>query len=120
MRRKKPGVVHWDDESPPGRGITLQDIEHFNARGMRRVYNRDDHFPGNPGFHMDVWKNRNGRLLARFWSHGANVDGCSYEILGIPTSRQPRIGHPNDESWVPQCLRNGYGNWILSEFSFTT
>jgi hypothetical protein len=115
MRREKPEDYYFDDECPPDRGITVKLTEHFDARGMVRVYGRGNHFPECAGFHMDVWTNREGRLLARFWSYGATVDGMSYEILGITTSRRPKTGPPFDCRWVPQCLRQAYHNWISYE-----
>ena len=75
---------------------------------------------------MDVWLTRSGRLLARFWAPRYEVDWQSYEIIGLSQKNKKRwwdaAGEPDwaerglSEDWVPQCLRDEYDNWIISEF----
>jgi hypothetical protein len=60
-------ISAWERSGPRGQGIKVNEIAHFDARGMRPVYGRADHLGGG-AFHMDVWLGRSGRLLARFWS----------------------------------------------------
>jgi hypothetical protein len=112
-------IVLWELDGCCGRGIKLGFIDHFDARGMRRVYGRCDHCGRGPAFYMDVWLTRSGRVLARFWSRSSEVDGVSFEIVGV--SRTPPASgkkYELDELWVPQCLRDEYDNWILSEMWF--
>ena len=91
-------------------------IDNFDARGMRRVYGRGDHWLGGRSMNIDVWLTKNGRLVARFWSRSSDVDGMSLEVTGF----SPDILLPNkleglDERWVPQCLRDEYDRWVISE-----
>ena len=106
----------WERDGPKGGRIKLDYIGHFDARGMRLVYGRGDHFGRRSSFHMDVWFTRNGRLLARFWSHSNEVDWCSFEVIGF-RHEPPGKKKANDlnEDWVPQCLRDEYDSWIISE-----
>jgi len=65
--RASTNIADWEAPAPKVRGVTWDYVEDFDARGMRRVYGRGDHFGRNPVFHMDVWLAKNGRLLVRFW-----------------------------------------------------
>jgi hypothetical protein len=95
---------------------------------MRRVYGRGDHFGNVRGntFNMDVWLSRSGRLLARFWARSEEVDWLSFEITGYTQADKARgwdaaakrdVGkcHELDEDWVPECLRDEYDDWVISE-----
>ena len=99
-RRKKERFVCWDTSGPTSRGIRVEPTEHFDARGMRHIYGQGDHF-GHLVLNMDVWRGKNGRALARFWSRSQEVDGESYEVFGLDV---PDLGcdHvPADgECWV--------------------
>src|ERR1017187_51966 len=109
-------VGDWDRGGPRGRGIKVNNIAHFDARGMRRVFGRGISYLGGHDFNMDVWLTRSGRLLARFWSRSSKVDWKSYEIVGLPLTPPPTSKRREmDERWVPQCLRDEYDNWIVSE-----
>jgi hypothetical protein len=123
---RDPSVtLTWDGGAPwettsgrQGRGISVESIDHFNARGMRRVYGRCDIFPldGKQTYrrNMDVWLSRGGRLLARFWARGYEVDDESFEIIGLsgPHLREKEV--ELGESWVPQRLRKEYADWLIS------
>jgi hypothetical protein len=58
-----------------------------------------------------------GEVLARFWARGDEVDWLSLEVFGLSHPPPPKNKRfEKSEDWVPQCLRNEYDNWILSEF----
>jgi hypothetical protein len=98
-------------------GIKVNCIEDFDARGMRRVFGRVDHYGRDCTFNMHVWLTRSGRLLARFWSRSSEVDGMSLEVVGFSPSLPPREkGAPLDARWVPQLLRDEYDYWIEHEW----
>ena len=98
-------------------GTKVNYIEHFDARGMRLVFGRGDHFGVGRTFNMDVWLTRSGRLLARFWSRSSEVDGISVEVVGFsPTIPARKKGAPLDARWVPQLLRDEYDSWIEHEW----
>lgn len=99
--------------------VRLICCEDFDARGMRRVYGRTDHY-GRSAFNMDIWLKRDGRLLMRFWSKSSEVDGESYEIIGIePTVIPvPQPGMPLAEEWVPEVVWKEFDRWVTSEMSF--
>lgn len=107
----------WEQSGRRARGISLNVISDFDARGMRRVYGRSDHFGRGRTFNMDVWLARNGRLLVRFWARRDEVDWESLEVTGFSHSARPKNEKREmNEDWAPQCLRDEYDNWILSEF----
>lgn len=118
-------VVLWDSEGPTDSAISLEFIEHFDARGMRRVYGRGDFPPGRAKLEMDIWVDKQKRLYVRFSSRGQEVDWVSLEILGLnrgdfpdhtPMSNFNGIRYIDfDETWVPHCLKEEYNNWVLSE-----
>jgi hypothetical protein len=111
-------LTHWETSGSHNAGIRIEYIEHFDARGMRGVYGRGDHYGRGRAFHMDLWLTRTGRLLARFWSYREDVDWISMEVLGLVPEQTPsRDLYPlQSERWVPELLRSEYNNWILSEF----
>ncbi len=110
-------TTHWEKAGSRESKISVKLIDGFNARGMRRVYGRVDRFPGRHAFCMDVWLTRTGRLLARFWSRSSEVDGESWEVIGFfPVMPIRNAKHEISEEWVPECLRDKYNDWIISEF----
>ena len=115
-------ITSWLTTTRPKRGERLQHANHFDARGMRRVYGHTDRFGRGLTFHIAVWLTRDKRILARFWAHRDEVDWLSLEILGFshpPLIRsEHRVDQPpgSDEEWVPQCLRDEYESWVLSEW----
>lgn len=118
---QKERFVDWGERGPSGQSIRFEHIGHFDARGKRRVYGRCDQF-GHRGLalNMDIWRANDGRLFARFWSRNTEVDECSYEIVGLSDPKLPDDAVAADfgEQWVPECLRQEYDNWVLSELAF--
>ena len=105
----------WEYEIQADPGITVDYIDDFNARGMKKAYARGDYFGGSqPVFNLDIWKTKDGRILARLWSRGSQVGNESFEVLGCRDKDFPK----QDERWVPQDLRRHYDNWILSMMNF--
>ena len=109
----KKWVLSWDSEFPQS-AATLEEIDHFNARGMRRVYGRGDTFPERRTFNMDIWKDKHDRLVMRFWSRNIDVDWESYEIMGLDACSIPTLVSKSElvDSWVPKAVRNAYEDWI--------
>lgn len=109
----------WDFCEKPSRcgpRTEVNQTEPFDARGMRLVYGREDHYGRGRTFHMDVWLTRRGRLLARFWSRSSEVDEMSLEVIGFSPRLHPRKkGDAFDARWVPQRLREAYDDWIDEE-----
>jgi hypothetical protein len=106
--------MHWEEPGPRATSISLHFIEHFDARGMRRLYGRGDQL-GRQLFQMDVWINRESRLFARLWSRSSDVDTLSLEIRGHPAALEDADGaRAFSEAWVPEGLRAEYYDWILS------
>jgi hypothetical protein len=81
-------MVFWDSTAPATQA-QVEWIDYFDARGMRRVYGRGDHFGRNHIFNMDIWKTRDGRLLMRCWSQCDDIDGRSFQITGVDLSAIP-------------------------------
>jgi hypothetical protein len=106
-------TVAWQQPSDGNSSATVRLIEHFNARGMRRVYGRCDHF--HRSYNMDIWRDRDSRLLVRFWSRSDEVDDESWEIIGAPDTRQ-LSSPPFDEAWIANCLREKYDEWVIANF----
>lgn len=108
-------MVVWDSDTPAATTASIQNIAWFDARGMRRVYGRGDHFGNGMTFNMDIWRDRDGRLLGRFWSRNAEVDGRSIEVIGIPPNaipdRSPETAF--SDRWIPQALRQEYEEWVM-------
>ena len=54
----------------------------------------------------------------RFWSRCQEIDGRSFEIIGIDlrkiAEREKSSGLR--ESWVPRAVRQAYNRWIDEEF----
>ncbi len=115
LKQRKKRILYWEGKGPSNPTIQLKLIDHFDARGKHRVYGRGDHFP-RLVLNMDIWRDRNGRLLVRFWSRNREIDWYSYEIMGFMDAIRPEQAiKEQDEKWVPECLRDEYENWALSE-----
>jgi hypothetical protein len=109
-------LIYWESD-PPDTDAEVEWIDHFDARGMRNVYGRGDHFDRRLTFHMDIWMTRNRRLLMRCWSRCGDTDWRSFEIKGVDTSRIPKP-HKKEGlqgSWVPEAARKAYSEWIEDE-----
>lgn len=100
-------AVTWESAYRGDDGQAME-IPAFNAQGLRRVYGRADHFPGHPKFVLDLWRDRTGKLLARFSSAGAEVEGESWQVSGISIDSLPVDG----DQQVPPCLRQRYEAWV--------
>ena len=113
----KEGLTYWNSKAPDT-DVKVEEIDHFDARGMRLVYGRGDHFSRHTNFNMDIWMTRAGRLLMRCWSRCQEIDGRSFEITGLDTSKIPepvkKVGL--QDSWVPDAVRKTYNEWIRAEF----
>lgn len=114
----KRSLTHWECK-PPAQDAQTEEIDHFDARGMCRVYGRGDHFGSvRCSFNMDIWKTSDGRLLMRCWSRREEIGWRSFEIKGVDLAsipkREENKGFP--ESWVPKSVRNAYNDWIEEEY----
>jgi hypothetical protein len=107
-------MVDWQSDVAPSTPIRIESVDWFSARGMRRVYGRGDIFPSKCSFNMEIWRDRTGRLLARFWSRSREVDDRSLEVIGIPPDAIPdrKPDEVFQDSWIPQGLRTEYEDWI--------
>jgi len=113
----KDDPTYWDSK-PPAKDAKVEEIEHFDARGMRNVYGRGDQFGRHRYFHMDIWKTSDERLLMRFWSRCQEIDWRSFEIIGLDLRKIPERekASGSGESWVPRAVRRTYNRWIDEEF----
>jgi hypothetical protein len=87
---------------------------------MRLIYGSGDHFFKIAAFHIDVWLDRTGRLLARFWSRGSDVENLSLEIHGITADSIPfdSKGVCISDAWLPKVVRAAYEKWVISNMPF--
>lgn len=113
MSNKKLNAAVWNKDVPDLKTIQVEIIDHFDARGMTPIYGRGDHF--RKMFHLDMWTDKRGRVLARFWSRCGDVDEESYELKGMSPPPKP-IDRNFQEEVVPVKLRMEYDNWIISNF----
>ena len=110
-------LTYWNSEAP-ALDARVDEIEHFDARGMCRVYGRGDHFGRYRSFNMDIWKTRDGRLLMRCWSRCEDINWRSFEIKGVDSVEIPEGDKKTGfrESWVPKTARKAYNQWVQEEF----
>jgi hypothetical protein len=108
--------MRWDAPVPKYKGIKIEMIEYFNARGMKRVYGRSDYYGRHHDFNMAIWATSKGRLFMRLWSRSYYIDDISFEIIGIDVAKS--IIHPhmeNCDDWLPYKVREAYDTWIKDE-----
>ncbi len=117
-------LILWRSDAPQSEA-TVEWIEHFDARGMRRVYGRGDWFGRHHSFNMEIWLAHDGHLLMRCWSRCGEIDGRSFCITGIDLSKtaKRRMHDPHqdgwagfDDAWVPAAVRHAYEQWVTDEF----
>lgn len=111
-------MVEWESDPPPKSRIRIEYTGSFNAHGMRRVYGRGDHFGHKAAFNMDIWRDRNGNLFARFWSRNADADDLSLAIHGIAADSIPERAKAAafSDAWIPQAFRDEYDEWVSGEW----
>lgn len=118
--RIQSSMFEWCSEPPEIKPGTVEVIEvnHFSARGMRRVYGRGDHFGGGRTFNLDIWKNRNGQIFMRCWSYYSDYYPRSFLISGVNPPLMPKVDGMPDlrEEWIPQIVRDTYDEWAREEF----
>ena len=108
----------WESKPPPKTRIEteLNWIDRFDARGMRLVYGRGDRILLRGRwivFKMDIWRDRNGSLFARFWSRSTKVDNCWLSIHGIPPDSIPVSSREGStDAWIPQTIRREFETWL--------
>jgi len=115
--KKMERFTYWDSKGPTGKTICINMIDDFDARGLRRLYDRTDTFSKKNSFNITIWKDRKDRLLARFWSRNIYIDWESYEIIGMKTESISRFREKDryTEEWIPERLRDAYDDWIIYE-----
>ena len=116
---KSMSLTYWEFPAPrKTKNVSVDDVDHFDARGMLRVYGRGDHFTGYCTFNLDIWLTKDDRLLMRCWSRYMDIDGRSFEIKGLDTSKipKPEKNKVLDELWVPDVVRKTYEEWIQAEY----
>jgi hypothetical protein len=109
--------MRWGAPSPRYKGIKIEMIDDFDARGMRRMYGRGDWYGRHHHFNMDIWATPSGRLLMRCWSQCSDIYGRSFEIFGIDIEKS--IIRPNNrlcDDWLPYIVREAYDTWIEEEW----
>ena len=110
-------VAAWGNVFPEY-DCVLEEIEHFNARGMRRIYGRNDCFGRYHSFNMDIWQAREGTLFIRLWSRCTEIDWRSFKIIGIDFLTVPcgKAGDFTEDEWIPAAVRRAYDDWITEEW----
>ena len=110
-------MLYWVFDAPPMSRIRIENVEVFDARGMRRVYGRGDILGRKAAFNMDIWRDRSGNLFARFWSRNSEVDDLSFAIYGINADSIPERAKESafSDAWIPKALRAEYENWVCAE-----
>lgn len=109
-------VAYWEHASPRARA-RVEEIDYFDARGMARVYSREDYFGRHFNLRMDIWRTRDGRLLMRCSSLCGEVDWCCLEIHGVNPARiVPRQAYGFPDSWIPAAVRRAYDAWVEEQF----
>jgi hypothetical protein len=108
-------IVGWECPSLEQPSVTVESVDGFDARGMKRVYGRCEVFGGGqPEFELDMWRGKDGRLLARFSSRGLEIDSQSYAVHWGDQVELPYM----DEKWMPEVLRKEYDNWLMANIRF--
>lgn len=115
---KPSSLVFWNTPDPKDSdpAVSVVSIDHFNARGMRRMYGRSDHLGG--GFNLDIWRKKDGRVFMRCWSEYGDYEPASFEIVGVnPPLPHLQNGVPQlSEDWIPLVVRDAYEEWVREEF----
>ncbi len=134
--------LSWSSDCPRRPRVRIEYIDGFDARGKKFVYGRGDGWiDRREGYHMDIWRDRNGLLFARFWSRCKDVDDMSIVIHGIPRDAIPERVKGDDLSdlsdevvrklrdgesvpfvlgfvdyWIPKAVRDEYAQWIEQQW----
>ena len=104
------------------RMVTLEPIEHFHARGMRRLAGGDVYVGARRRkFQYDIWGDNKGCLLVRFHCPTESDYDESQQVLGMSVSDIAQADRDGAEieddlwpAWVPQCIRERWDLWFTS------
>jgi hypothetical protein len=102
--------------------VTLEPIEHFHARGMRRLHGFDVYTGARRRkFQCDIWRDKEDCLLVRFHCPTESDYDESYRLVGLSVSDLSRADLDKAEiegdlwpAWVPQCIRERWDLWFTS------
>jgi len=103
--------------------VTLEFIDHFHARGMRRLHSFDVHLsPRMRVFRGDIWGTKGGRLLVRFHCPTESDYDESHRVIGLFVSDLSQAdldecAEIEDDlwpAWAPQCIRERWDLWFTS------
>jgi len=103
--------------------ITLEFIDPFHARGMRRLQAFGVRFAGSRKvYRCDIWAAKDGRLLVRYNCPTESDYDEAHEICGLKASDLSQTNldsnpmEPDDVwlPWVPQCVRDRWVLWLNS------
>lgn len=111
----RPEFFFWP--CPPSRErVVVEQIEPFDARGMKRVYGREDGLPRTPCFHLDIFAAADGRVRMRCWARG-DMEDRAYEVTGWKAAARARDERRMlDESEIPSAVRRAYERWGVEEW----
>lgn len=78
------------------------------------MYGRGDRFGNQATLNMDIWLDRDGNLLARFWTRSLEYDDLSIKIHGINPKSIPARDKDSSfsDTWIPKAVRDEYEEWI--------
>lgn len=98
----------------------LEELEDFDARGMRSIFGRVDQFPGLPAFHLDLWLAKGNRVFVRFSSRGSYVGRCSYELHEFKITRETidGVARYDREALTPPIVRIAYDEWLDDRITY--
>jgi len=113
-----PYVIWLDKSLKDNPDIKLEEIEWFDARGMKRLHCSDHLMPRKNGkyfkYSADIWSAKDGRILVKFSSRYSDADNYAYEIRGLKRNDLPEDAK-DTETWIPKCVVDEFWNWVRSE-----
>ena len=103
--------------------VSVDFIERFHARGMRRLHSLDVQFTGKRRvFRRDIWAAKDGRILVRFRCPTESDYDETLVIIGLTLRDLTKadleaIGTESADDWppwVPDCVRDRWDLWFTS------
>ena len=116
----KRHFLDWAEPPASAPAVVLEDIKHFDARGMKFVWGTGVSFPvvrGSFTIKMACWKNKQDEILIRMSTNARGSDTRSFRMTGVSKPKLARAEHW-PVRWIPSVVRREFEEWVADELDY--
>lgn len=107
-----PLLIHWETAPPDASGVTVEEIDWFYTRNMRRLFGTIHHL-GACAFSLELWRTRQWQFFVRFLNTCPGSPGRSFQLFGFAPREEPHETRRGDnEQLVPKEIRDLFEEYL--------